>query len=191
MPSIHSDSRRQLLMDAALEIIREGGLESLSMGTLASRVRLSRPAIYQYFDSREHVLGELLLDEMADLSNEMDRLLTEIADPMEQVRVWLHFSLAFMSSERHKFVSEIPVGQLPEDQRGMLRAMHGFYTSSLISPLMELGVRDSTSTAHLILGLVGAAAKRIDDGADFSVEANALEAFVDAGVRASTSGPGA
>jgi AcrR family transcriptional regulator len=184
MSTISPDAKRQLILDAAAEIVRSLGAEALNMGSLSSSVQLSRPAIYQYFASREHVLGELLLDEMADLSNELDRLLKDISDPMEQIRVWLHFSVAFMSSERHRFVADIPMHQLPEEQRGMLRAMHGFYTSSLISPLSELGVLDAAATANLVLGLVGAAAKRIEQGSPFTTEAQALEGFVMAGVDA-------
>lgn len=178
------DTKRQLILDAAAKIVQTHGSEAMTMGSLSSAVELSRPAVYQYFASREHVLGELLLDEMADLSNELDRLLKDIEDPMEQIRVWLHFSLAFMSSERHRFVSDIPMHQLPEDQRGMIRAMHGFYTSSIMSPLSALGVLDPAATTNLVLGLVGAAAQRIEQGSPFIREAQVLEGFVMAGVDA-------
>lgn len=182
-----TDTKRDLIIQAASEIIQEQGLEALTMRALALKLEISRPALYQYVASREHVLSEILLDEMADLSNELDRLLRDLKDPMEQIRVWLHFSLAFMASDRHRFVSDIPQGVIPEDQRGMFRAMHGFYTSSLISPLAEVGVEDPATTANLILGLIGATAKKIELGADFSAQAKALEDFVMAGIEAALS----
>ena len=84
------DARQEAILGAAAELIAVEGVEAVTMATLGKRTGLSRPAIYQYFTSRDHVLGELLINEMADLSNEIDRLISEIEDPLERVRVWIH-----------------------------------------------------------------------------------------------------
>lgn len=176
--------RREAILDAALRIIESGGAESISMATLAEQSGLSRPAIYQYFSSREHILGELLINDMADLSNEIDRLLSPLDDPFEQVRVWMHYSLSHVSSEQHRLVREISAEHLPEDMRGELMAMHGYFMTSLVTPLSQLGVEEPTSLVHLIFGAVNAAAKRIVAGASFVSEAAVLETFVVAGIEA-------
>ena len=179
-----ADVRHEEILDVATGLLQRGGTSALTMGALAAAVGVSRPTIYQYFPSREHVFGEILVNEMADLSNELDRLMSGLDDPMEQVRIWVHFSLAFMASERHRIVQMISVAELPPEQRGMLRAMHGFFTTSLIAPLTALGAYEPTSLCNLILGSVGAAAQRIERGTEYTTEAQALERFVMAGIAA-------
>jgi AcrR family transcriptional regulator len=174
--------KQQLILDSAIQIIEAGGTAQVSMASLAKATGLSRPSVYQYFSSREHVLGELMLNEMADLSNEIERLGIEIKEPMERIRVWVHYSLAHLSSKQHGIVRQISIDTLPEDQRGMLRAMHGYFMMNLISPLTELGTEDPAAVCSIIYGAVASAAKRIGEGADFSAEAKALEKFVSAGL---------
>jgi AcrR family transcriptional regulator len=178
------DARQEEILSAAVEIIAGSGQEAVSMAALAEKTGLSRPAIYQYFASREHVLGELLINEMADLSNELDRLLSGVTDALERVRIWMHYSLAHLASDQHRIVREISIESLPEEQRGMLKAMHGYFMMSLVTALNELRVEDAAALCGLIYGSVATAAKRIDAGSEFTVEARALENFAIAGVEA-------
>tara|TARA_B100000902_G_scaffold374029_1_gene402635 strand:+ start:470 stop:961 length:492 start_codon:yes stop_codon:yes gene_type:complete len=157
------------------------------MSELALQTGLSRPAIYQYFSSRQHVLAELVINEMADLSNEIDRLVGLFEDPLEQVRVWIHYSLAHLASEEHVAIRKISTDVLPDSMRGELRAMHGYVMTSLINPLAELGVADPGALCGMIYGSISAAAKRIEEGASFVEESNALETFVVSGVESSIS----
>jgi len=179
-----ASERRESILDVAMTLISDEGVQSVSMARIAALTGLSRPAIYQYFSSREHILGELLINDMADLSNEIDRLVARVDDPLEQVRIWMHYSLSHMASAEHRLVREISANHLPQDQRGELMAMHGYFMTSLISPLRSLGVEDPSSLVGMIFGAINAAAKRIDEGAAFVREASTLEKFVIAGIEA-------
>ncbi len=181
-----TDERQDQILEAASQLITAGGVEAVTMANLASQTGLSRPAIYQYFASKDHVLAELVINEMADLSNAIERHIQNLADPLERVRIWIHYSLAHLSSAEHRIVREISVQNLPEESRGMINAMHGHFMFALLSPLKELAVKDVTATAHLIFASVAAAAKRIDEGSEFVREAAALEQFTIAGLEAST-----
>lgn len=183
-PNSVRDDRQNRILDAAARLVIEGSVESVSMASLASATGLSRPAIYQYFASREHVLAELMINEIADLSNEIDHHLSKIDEPLEQVRVWIHYSLAHMASDQHRAIREISTESLPEDSRGMLKAMHGQLMSSLIHPLRELEVRDVGATCHFVFAAIAAAAARIAAGSPYEREAAALEQFTIAGITA-------
>ena len=182
-----SDERQEAILAAAQSLIAEKGVEAVSMAELAKATGLSRPAIYQYFASKDHVLAELVINEMADLSNAIERHIEGLADPLERIRIWIHYSLAHLASAEHRIVREISIASLPEDSRGMINAMHGHFMVALLSPVRELGVKDVTATAHLIFASVAAAAKRIDEGSEFVREAAALEQFTVAGLIASAS----
>jgi AcrR family transcriptional regulator len=177
-----SDVRKEGILRAALTLLQQGGPDSVSMAELAVSTGLSRPAIYQYFASKEHVLGELVINDMADLSNEIDRLVGSLDDPMEQVRLWIHYSLAYLSSEEHAAIRKISMDALPEGLRGELRAMHGYVMMSLITSLSAIGVEDPSALCGMIFGALSASAKRVEEGADLVLEARAVEAFVVSGI---------
>jgi AcrR family transcriptional regulator len=174
-------------LHAALELISQQGSEAVSMAVLAEKTGLSRPAIYQYFASREHVLAEIVINEMADLSNAVDRLVDGLNDPMERVRVWIHYCLAHLASDQHAAIRKISMDSLPDEQRGVVRALHAYFTTTLVSPLIDVGIADAPAFAGMIFGAVGASAERIAAGSDFAAEASALERFVVSGIEAQLS----
>jgi AcrR family transcriptional regulator len=180
-----SDERQEAILDAAQQLIATKGVDAVSMADLAKATGLSRPAIYQYFASKDHVLAELVINEMADLSNAIEHHIEGLDDPMERIRIWIHYSLAHLARAEHRIIREISIASLPEDSRGMINAMHGHFMMALLSPVREIGIKDVTATAHLIFASVAAAAKRIDEGSEFVREAAALEQFTVAGLIAS------
>ena len=175
-------ARQEHILDATIRLIGRDGIESVSMAAIAVESGLSRPALYQYFASQEDIFAELVINELADLSNELDARVAIHDDPQEQVRVWVHYSLAHLASAEHRLIRNISVESLPEQKRGLLGALHGQLMLSLMSPLRALGLTNPTPTCHLIYATVAEAAKRIDAGSSFASEASALELFVIAGI---------
>ena len=181
-PAKVRDVRSELILEKAQTLIASEGVEVVTMQRLAAETKLSRPAIYQYFASRDHVLAELVLNEIADLSNEIDSHLAKLDEPLEQVRVWIHYTLAHLASAEHRVIRQISIANLPEESRGMVRGMHGHFMTALVNPIAELGAKDVTATCQLIYASVAEAAKRIDEGSEFIREAAALEQFTIAGI---------
>lgn len=173
-------------MRLARDLVVDEGHEAVTMATVARLSGLSRPAIYQYFSSRSHILAELVLDDMADLGNELERLLARIEDPRERVRTWIHYSVAYLSTGEHQAIMTISHRSLPEETIGVIRAMHGLFMEQLSTPLRELGVVEPESLTGLIYAAVAAAAQRIARGADPLSETNTLEVFLEAGLRDTT-----
>jgi AcrR family transcriptional regulator len=186
MPSKQTEIKVESILKATQAIIASEGVEAVTMPRIALASKLSRPAIYQYFSSREHILAELVINEIADLSNALDSHLDKIKGPLEQTRIWIHYSLGYLASAEHRVISQISMRILPEESRGMLNAMHGHFMTSLINPLTILGVADAAGTAHLIFASIAEAAKRIDGGSAYENEAAILERFVIAGIVGAT-----
>ncbi|MCA9560512.1 MAG: helix-turn-helix transcriptional regulator, partial [Myxococcales bacterium] len=62
MPDATEGRRRQTcrrILDAARAIAVADGPDALSMRTLADRVGLSAPALYQYFSGRDAIVDEI------------------------------------------------------------------------------------------------------------------------------------
>ena len=177
-----ADQRQESILAAAAFLIEKSGTDAVTMSSIAERTGLSRSAIYQYFASREHILAELVLDDMADLSNELDEIVAKTDDPLLQLTAWVRHTLAYLSSPSHKIVKEISMDSVPEDKRGLLRAMHGQFMLTLLSPLTRLSPEDPQSLARFVYSSVVAASERIAEGGDLETEAATLERFVIAGV---------
>jgi AcrR family transcriptional regulator len=186
LPTGLNQAKIDAILKATQHLISTHGVEAVTMPQIAKASNLSRPAVYQYFSSREHILAELVINEIADLSNDLDGHLAGIEDPLEQTRIWIHYSLGYLASAEHRVISQISIRVLPEESRGMLNAMHGHFMTSLIDPLTQLGVDDASRTAQLIFASISEAAKRIDGGSAYEHEAAILERFVIAGIVGTT-----
>jgi AcrR family transcriptional regulator len=66
----HGDLRRELL-DASVAIIREGGVESLSLRDVARRAGVSPAAPYHHFATKTDLLSAIALDGFAELRRVM------------------------------------------------------------------------------------------------------------------------
>ena len=53
----HRANRLRALLDAGREIVATEGAEALTLASLARRVGLSRPSLYEYFRSREELVA--------------------------------------------------------------------------------------------------------------------------------------
>lgn len=67
--------RRSSILAATRELLDEGGLEAAGLNAIARRVGLSKANLYRYFESREAILLELMLDEFRDWCEEVGRAL--------------------------------------------------------------------------------------------------------------------
>lgn len=172
------DSRQAEILEAAFAQISNSGVDSMTMSRLAQLTGLSRPAIYQYFSSREHVLAELLINDLADLVNEIDFHISATTDPIEQIRVWISQSLSHLISGNHSIIREISEVSLPADLRGLVRALHGQFMLGLMSPVRELGIESVESACHFVYSAVQSATKRIEAGSNFSAEIDLVRSFV-------------
>ena len=172
------DSRQAEILDAALAQIKADGVESLTMSRLGQLTGMSRPAIYQYFSSRDHVLAELLINDLADLVNEIDSHISGATEPIEQIRVWINYSLSHLVSGEHSIIREISEASLLADLRGMVRALHGQFMLGLMSPVRELGIASVESACHFVYSAVQSATKRIESGSNFAAEVHAVQSFV-------------
>lgn len=172
------DERQDLILSSALSLVTTGGIASVTMTDIAHHTGLSRPAIYQYFDSREHILCELVLNEMADLSNFIDQEIGAGAEPVSCINQWIALMVDYLVSPAHRELLSVSVATFPEESRGIIRALHGQFMTSLLDPLTKLKVDDALSRGRMIYTLVVDAASQVSEGADRDHVIAQLQSFV-------------
>ena len=56
---LSAGERRDVLLDAALELLLEGGTRAVTMGTVAARGGVARPLVYKHFANKDELLRAL------------------------------------------------------------------------------------------------------------------------------------
>ncbi len=79
--------RRRSLVDAAVRLLAEGGLEAVTLSAIARAADLAKSNVYRYFGSREEILLEILVDDELAWVGELERQLAPLAgtDDLETV----------------------------------------------------------------------------------------------------------
>ncbi|WP_344295669.1 helix-turn-helix domain-containing protein [Streptomyces synnematoformans] len=162
----HRTMQHRALLDAARELLGEGGTEALTFAALAERTGLARSSVYEYFRSRAAVVEELCAVDFprwaADVEAAMDRADT----PEAKVEAYVRAQLALVGDRRHRAVVAISAGELDADAREKIRAAHGGLITMVVEALTALGHDEPRLAATLLQGVVDAAVRRTEIGAD-------------------------
>lgn len=73
------DQRRRQLLDKAWQLVREEGTEALSLGRLAEQAGVTKPVVYDHFETRTGLLAALYQDYDARQSMMLDQALSRCA----------------------------------------------------------------------------------------------------------------
>lgn len=104
--------RRHQILEVSLTAFSARGYHNTSMNDIAESMSLTKPVLYQYFDSKRSLYLELLRHVGAQLVGEVTSAVSGTSDPREQTErgmvayfTWVHnnreaFALLFESSAR-------------------------------------------------------------------------------------------
>ena len=90
--------RKQEILDVALRLLMERGYANLNMDELADEAGLSKPTLYQYFNSKD----ELVARAVVRMFEKMEEKLAELHDqsPLDQLEHFLRTLLKARSEKR-------------------------------------------------------------------------------------------
>jgi len=181
----HRERRRAALLAAAVELAMEEGSGSVTMSAVAARAGLSRSSLYEYFDSREDLIADLVLDELDLWASSLNDQVSATATALEHVEAWMVGALEYVIAGKHRLARELSSVALPPHRVPEVRAAHHRLTGPLISALTDAGTSDPARVANFVNGIVEATTRRVDAGnSDADAEARAAIEFALAGVRA-------
>ncbi|MEP7357410.1 MAG: TetR/AcrR family transcriptional regulator [Anaerolineales bacterium] len=101
MPGIREkqlEKRKEETLDVALRLLLERGYANLNMDELAVEAGISKPTLYQYFDSKEALAAQA----MGRMFEKMEELIPEVSDasPLAQLENFLRLMLKTRSEQR-------------------------------------------------------------------------------------------
>jgi AcrR family transcriptional regulator len=100
------EETRENILDAALEIVKEEGWQSLSMRKIADKIEYTAPIIYEYFANKEGILLELTRTGYIILGKDLRDTMAEIEDPAKRLEaMWIaYWNFAFDNKELYRLM---------------------------------------------------------------------------------------
>jgi len=147
----HRAAQRRALLDAARELVLEGGPSALSFGELADRTGLARPSVYEYFKTRADLVAALMDEELPRWRSEIEVKLVGVRDPEERIRAFVGAHLELVAAGRHDVAFALGGGDADPATREQIDARHREALSLLADAVASLGLPVET-----VLPLIGA-----------------------------------
>lgn len=100
------DANVTRILEAAMDLVAEGGLEALSMARLAAAVDYTPGALYRYFGSKDALLAQLvaqILEEVQGFLSRAQAALPQGSFPLTRVFALAHGYRAFARERPHSF----------------------------------------------------------------------------------------
>nr|WP_206314891.1 TetR/AcrR family transcriptional regulator [Streptomyces coryli] len=158
--------QRDSLLEAARTLLSEGGTEALTFPALAERTGLARSSVYEYFRSRAAVVEELCAVDFPVWAAEVESAMAAAEGPEAKVEAYVRSQLSLVGDRRHRAVVAISAIELDDAAREKIRAAHGGLVAMVVEALGALGHAQPRLAAMLLQGVVDAAVRRIELGAE-------------------------
>jgi AcrR family transcriptional regulator len=117
--------RRQDLLLAARNVFAENGFRRATVDEIARRAEVAKGTIYLYFETKEAILAELVLQALAELSAELERANDgcSVLHPDEKLRAMAGAYLAFAqrSPDYYRLINAFDHGDFEEGVSGERR----------------------------------------------------------------------
>lgn len=160
----HRARQQSALLDAARELLLDGGYASLTFEALARRTGLARPTVYSYFRTKNEVVIELCKAELPLVAADIEKALRRATTPRDRIAAFIRTQLRAARKRRYRLAHALANAPLPPDTRQHIMALHRELVPSAAPLFSELGHPNPTLAAALLQGLINAAVTAVDAG---------------------------
>jgi AcrR family transcriptional regulator len=162
----HREMQRRALVDAARDLVADGGVAALTFPALAKATGLARSSVYEYFKCRADVVEALVAHEFPAWIGEVRAAMAAEPTAERQLAAYVRRQLDLVSEPGHRALLALAGQEMDGDARDRIRAAHGWLLDLGIGVLSALGHPEPRLGTVMLQGVVDAAAKRISLGAD-------------------------
>ena len=89
------------IMEAALELFASKGFSSTSISQIAKAAGISKGLMYNYFESKEQLLHEIIKSAFEEAEGLMMQAMTQLTDPREQLIAMVEGTFQMVTSHEH------------------------------------------------------------------------------------------
>jgi AcrR family transcriptional regulator len=167
-PRLTAPARREQLLDVALEVFARNGYHDTSMNDIADAAGVTKPVLYQHFDSKRE-LYQALLDEVGTrLLAAIVTAAGEATEGREQTERGFQAYFRWVAEDHDAFMLLYGGGTRRDDEfaRAVRRVTAG--VAEAIAPLIAADIDDEhrLTIAHALVGLAEGASRRLVERGD-------------------------
>jgi AcrR family transcriptional regulator len=188
-PRLSATERREQILDVALEVLGRSGYHGTSMNDIAEAAGVTKPVLYQHFDSKRD-LYLALMDEVGNrLIAEISKATADAPDGKSQTERGIQAYFRWVANDHDAFMILFGGGLRRDDEfRDAFRRITD-EVATAIAPLIavDIDVEDRRTIAHALIGLAEGASRRlVERGEPFDPDevARTLSRLAWAGLRA-------
>lgn len=168
------DFRQNAILRAATEIARDSGIESVTIGAVASKAGLARSSIYAYFSSSADLIADVLVDELMDFQQYLEERVGQTPIGQTYVKVWISTSLEYILDGRHTLAKSAASVELPPTRKAQIKSLHREMMMPLAQSLVAIGISEPVRVGQQISALLDVCVNRIEQGNNPDTEIAAL-----------------
>jgi AcrR family transcriptional regulator len=162
-PRLSADARREQILDVAIDVFGHAGYFGASMNDIAEAAGVTKPVLYQHFDSKSDLYSALLDEVGARMLDAIAKATADATNGKQQTEQgfqayfrWVahrhdEFMLLFGGSARHDGDFSAQVRRITDDAAAAI--------ASLIS--VDIEPTHRTTLAHALVGLAEGASRRL------------------------------
>ncbi|MBZ2198764.1 TetR/AcrR family transcriptional regulator [Occultella gossypii] len=138
----HRAHVRNKLFAALSQLMAESGFDSVSLADIAAAAGVGRTSVYNHFPDKESLLIAFIEHETSHFVAELTAALAEVADPQEQLRVYVREQI---NLKRVYHLAPGPdLRSVVSHETGMRLREHVKQVESLLGRILEAGIADDT-----------------------------------------------
>ena len=182
-------ARREQILDVALEVFAAAGFHGASMNDVAEAAGVTKPVLYQHFDSKRE-LYQALLEEVGNrLLDAIAKATAEATDGKSQTELGYRAYFRWVAEDHDAFKLLFGPGTASDDEFARSIARITAEAAAATAPLIAADIDEShrKTLAHALVGLAEGASRRLvelGDAFDPDEIAREVSALAWAGLRA-------
>lgn len=165
-----ASARREQILDVSVQVFARNGFHSTSMNDVAEAAGVTKPVLYQHFDSKQHLYLALLDEAGNRLRSAITKAVSGAASGKEQTELGFRAYFHWVAEDHDAFLLLFGLrANRDEESTSAIRRITA-ETATAIAPLIAAGL-EAEHQRVLAQGLVGIAEgvsrHLVESGADF------------------------
>lgn len=156
----HRTPRKGQILETAAALFAQRGYDSVSMIEIAKATNLSKTALYHYFETKEQILGTIIVETVRDLNRFMAAAVPAAGEPEARLRACVEAQALFFES--HQMSCKVLLTQLgsltdleSRDAAVEWRVKYEAFLGGIIQDGIDAGRFEETMRASMIRAIMG------------------------------------
>lgn len=90
------DEKRKKILDLSKKVFAKYGFFKTTMEDIADEIGFTAAAIYYYFDSKDHLFKECIVDELTKVIEKIEEETKNISNPVDKLRKYIDVKVSMM-----------------------------------------------------------------------------------------------